>query len=134
MNRAAATLSWSSLLATLHSLLTSQDRQDEHSWTKTALNKTVQFARKPHAVNMLQREGEHLVVEGSMLEIVRPVLELVLVSWALDRDSNNSFLHPGILATQVLSFVLPMVPLLAKIIANYNAFQIEIVFPSCRPF
>ena len=28
---------------------------------------------------MLQREGEHLVVEGSMLEIVRPVLELVLV-------------------------------------------------------
>ena len=103
MNRAAATLSWSSLLATLHSLLTSQDRQDEHSWTKTALNKTVQFARKPHAVNMLQREGEHLVVEGSMLEIVRPVLELVLVSWALDRDSNNSFLHPGILATQVLS-------------------------------
>ena len=103
MNRAAAALSWSSLLATPHSLLTSHDRRDEHSWTKTALNKTVQFARKPHAVNMLQREGEHLVVEGSMLEIVRPVLELVLVSWALDRDSNNSFLHPGILATQVLS-------------------------------
>ena len=52
-----------------------------------ALNKTVQSARKPHAVNMLQREGEHLGVEGSMLEIVRPVLELVLVSWALDRDT-----------------------------------------------
>ena len=103
MNRAAAALSWSSLLATPHSLLTSHDRQDEHSWTKTALNKTVQFARKPHAVNMLQREGEHLGVEGSMLEIVRPVLELVLVSWALDRDSNTFFLHPDILATQVLS-------------------------------
>ena len=52
---------------------------------------------------MLQREGEHLGVEGSMLEIVRPVLELVLVSWALDRDSNTSFLPPDILATQVLS-------------------------------
>ena len=44
-----------------------------------------------------------LVVEGSMLEIVRPVLELVLVSRALDRDSNTFFLHPDILATQVLS-------------------------------
>ena len=103
INRAAAALSWSSLLATPHSLLTSHDRRDEHSWTKTALNKTVQFARKPHAVNTLQREGEHLGVEGSMLEIVRPVLELVLVSWALDRDSNTFFLHPDILATQVLS-------------------------------
>ena len=50
---------------------------------------------------MLQREGEHLGVEGSMLEIARP--ELVLVSWALDRDSNTFFLHPDILATQVLS-------------------------------
>ena len=90
-------------MATLHSLLTSHDRRDKHSWTKTALNKTVQFARKHHAVNMLQREGEHLVAEGSMLEIVRPVLELVLVSWALNRDSNTSFLPPDILATQVLS-------------------------------
>jgi hypothetical protein len=52
---------------------------------------------------MLQREGEHLGVEGSMLEIVRPVLELVLVSWALDRDSNTSFLQPDIFATLVLS-------------------------------
>ena len=103
MNRAAAALSWNSLLVTQHSLLTSHDRQDEHSWTKTALNKTVQFARKPHAVNMLQREGEQFEVEGSMLEIVRPVLEFVLVSWALDRDSNTSFLPPDILATQVLS-------------------------------
>ena len=102
MNRAAAALSWSSPLATLHSLLTSHDRRDEHSWTKTALNKTVQFARKPHAVNMLQREGELLGVEGSMLGIGRPVLELVLVSWALDRDRNTSFLHPDILANQVL--------------------------------
>ena len=51
---------------------------------------------------MLKREREHLVVEGSMLEIVRQVLELVLVSWALDGDSNTSFLHPDILATQVL--------------------------------
>ena len=41
---------------------------------------------------MLQREEESLGVEGSMLEIVRQVLELVLVSWALDRDSNTSFL------------------------------------------
>ena len=94
MNRAAAALSWSRLLATPHSVLTSHDRRDEHSWTKTALNKTVQFARKPHAVKMLQREGDHLGVEGSMLEIVRPVLELVLVGWALDRDSNTSFLPP----------------------------------------
>ena len=52
---------------------------------------------------MLQREGEHLGVEGSMLEIVIPVLELVLVSWALDRDSNTFFLHPDLLGTQVLS-------------------------------
>ena len=103
MNRAEAALSWSSLLATPHSLLTSHDRQDEHNWTKTALYKTVQFARKPHAVNMQQREEEHLGVKGSMLEIVRPVLELVWVSWALDRDINTSFLHPDILATQVLS-------------------------------
>ena len=103
MNRAAAALSWSSLLTTPHSLLTSYDRQDEHSWTKTALNNTVQFARKPHAVNRLHREGGHLGVEGSMLVIVRPVLELALVSWALDRDSNTFFLHPDILATQVLS-------------------------------
>ena len=103
MNRAAAALSWSSQLATPHSLQTSQDRRDEHSWTKTALNKTVQFTRKPHAVNMLQREGEHFGVEGSMLEIVRPVLELVLVSLVLDRDSNTSFLHPDNSATQVLS-------------------------------
>ena len=88
-------------MATLHSLLTSHDRRDEHSWTKIALNKTVQFARKPHAVNTLQREGEHLGVDGSMLEIVRPVLELVLMSWALNRDSNTFF--PDILATQVLS-------------------------------
>ena len=103
INKAAAALSWSSQLATPHSLLTSHDRQDEHSWTKTALNKTVQFARKLHVVNMLQREGEHLGVEGSMLDIVRPVLELVLVSWALDKDSNISFLHPDILATHVMS-------------------------------
>ena len=103
INRAAAALSWSSQLATPHSLLTSHDRQDEQSWTKTALNKTVQFARKPHAVNMLQRKGEHLEVERSMLEIVRPVLELLLVSWASYRDSKTSFLHPHIFATQVLS-------------------------------
>ena len=85
MNRAAAALSWSSLLATPHSLLTSHDRRDEHCWTKTTLNKTFQFAKKPHAVNTLQREGEHLGVGGSMLDIVRPVLELVLVSWALQK-------------------------------------------------
>ena len=100
MNRAADALSWSSLLATPHILLTSHDRRDEHSWTNISLNKTVQFARKPHAVKMLQREGEHLGVEGSMLEIV---LELVLMGWALDRDSNTSFLLHDILATQVLS-------------------------------
>ena len=35
-----------------------------------------------------------LVVEESMLEIVRPVLELLLVSWAMGRDSKNSFLNP----------------------------------------
>ena len=67
-------------MATPHSLLTSNDRRDELTWTKTALNKIVQFARKPHAVNMLQREGDHLAGEGSMLEIIRPVLELVFVS------------------------------------------------------
>ena len=57
INRATAALSWSSLLATPHILLTSHDRRDEHSWTKTALNKTVQSTRKPHAVNMLQGKG-----------------------------------------------------------------------------
>ena len=36
-----------------------------------------------------------LVVEGSMLEIVRPVLELLQVSWALGRDANNSLHYPG---------------------------------------
>ena len=90
INRAAAAISWSSLLATPHSVLTSHDRRDEHSWIITALNKTVQFARKPQAVHTLQRKGGHLGVEGSMLEIVRPVL--VLVSWAFDRDSNTFFL------------------------------------------
>ena len=37
INRAADALSWSSLLATPQILLTSHDRQDEHSWAKTAL-------------------------------------------------------------------------------------------------
>ena len=55
MNRTAAALSWSSLLATQHSLLTPHDGRDEHSWTKTAMIKTAQFARKSHAVNMLQQ-------------------------------------------------------------------------------
>ena len=54
---------------------------------------------------MLQREGEQLEVEGSMLEIVRPVLELLWVSWALGRDSNNSFLSPDTCVIQVLSLV-----------------------------
>ena len=79
-------------MATLHSLLTSHDKQGDQSWRKTALNKTVQFARKPHAVNMLQREAEHLIVEGRMLEIVRPVLELVLVSWAFYGLCRGRFL------------------------------------------
>ena len=61
MKRAAVALRWSSLGATPHSLLTSKgyyvDRQDEHSWKKTALNKTFQFARKFHTAIMLQREG-----------------------------------------------------------------------------
>ena len=52
---------------------------------------------------MLKREREHLGVKGSMLEIVRRFLELVLVSWAFDRDSNTSFLHTHILANHVLS-------------------------------
>ena len=71
MNKAAAALSLSSLWATPHSLLTSHDRRDEQSRTKTALNKTVQFAGKAHAVNTLQRKGEHLEVDGSILEVVR---------------------------------------------------------------
>ena len=53
---------------------------------------------------MLKREGEQLVVEESMTEIVRPVLEVLCMSLAIDRDSNNSFFNPDILATQVLSF------------------------------
>ena len=36
-----------------------------------------------------------LVVEGCMLKIVRPVLEMLWVSWALGRDGNNSFLNLG---------------------------------------
>ena len=36
-----------------------------------------------------------MVVEGSILDIVRPVLELLQVSWALGRDGNNSLLYPG---------------------------------------
>ena len=52
---------------------------------------------------MLQREGVQLVVEKSIMEIVRPVLELLCMSWTLGRDSNNSFFNPDILATQVLS-------------------------------
>ena len=103
MNRAAAALRWSSISPTPHSLLTSLDGRDEHSRTKTALNRTVQFARRRHAVSMLQREGEQLVVEKSIMEIVRPVLELLCMSWTLGRDSNNSFFNPDILATQVLS-------------------------------
>ena len=64
MKRAAAALRWSSLWATPHSLLTSHgqyiERKDEHSWTKTTLNKTLQFARKLHTANTLQRKGEQL--------------------------------------------------------------------------
>ena len=99
---AAAALRWSSILPTPHSLLTSHDGQDEHSWTKTAHNRTVQFAGRRHGVSTLQREGEHLVVEKIIMEMVRPVLELLYLSWALGRDSNNSFSNPDILATQVL--------------------------------
>ena len=36
-----------------------------------------------------------LVVEGSMLEIVRPVLKLLWVSWALGRDGDNWPGNPG---------------------------------------
>ena len=36
-----------------------------------------------------------LVVEGSMLEIVRPVLKLLWVSWALGLDGNNWPGNPG---------------------------------------
>ena len=54
---------------------------------------------------MLQREGKQLEVEGSMLEIVRPVLELLWVSWVLGRDSNNSFLSPDTWVIRVLSLV-----------------------------
>ena len=36
-----------------------------------------------------------LVVEGSMLEIIRPVREMLQVSWALGKDGNNFFLNPG---------------------------------------
>ena len=113
IKRAAAALSCSSFWATLHCLLTSHgqyiDRRDEHSWTKTFLNKTVQFARKLHAVSMLQREGEQLEVEGNMLEFVRPVLELLWVGWALGRDGYNSFLNPETWVIQVLfwSFTSP---------------------------
>ena len=53
---------------------------------------------------MLQREGEQLVVEGSMQEVVRPVLELLWVSFAFGRDGNNSFLNPDTWAIQVLSW------------------------------
>ena len=42
--------------------------------------------------SMLHREGERLELHASMLEIVRPVLEL---GWALAREGNNSFLNPG---------------------------------------
>ena len=47
--------------------------------------------------------GNCLELLGSMLEIVKPVLELLLVSWALGRDSNNSFLNPDTWDLQVLS-------------------------------
>ena len=36
-----------------------------------------------------------LVVEGSMLEIVRPVLKLLWVSWASGSDGNNWPGNPG---------------------------------------
>ena len=48
------------------------------------------------------REGEQLELHGSMLEIVRPVLELLWVSWALDSDGNNSFFNPVTWAIQAL--------------------------------
>ena len=58
INRAAAALSWSSLLVTPRSLLTSHDGRDEHSWTKTALNKTIPFTRKPNAVNRVAERAD----------------------------------------------------------------------------
>ena len=36
-----------------------------------------------------------LVVDESMLDIVRPVLKLLWVSWALGRDGNNWPDNPG---------------------------------------
>ena len=50
------------------------------------------------------REGEQLELHGSMLKIIRPVMEMLLVSCALGRDSNNSFLNPDIWDIQVLSW------------------------------
>ena len=52
---------------------------------------------------MLYREGEQLELCGSMLENVRPVLELLLVSCAWSRDSSNSFLNPDTWDIPVLS-------------------------------
>ena len=94
MNRAATALRWSSLSPTPHSLLTSHDRRDKLRWTKTALKRTVQFARRRHDVSMLKREGEQLVVEESMTEIVRPVLEVTLYELGLRQGQQQLLLQP----------------------------------------
>ena len=79
-----------SLLPTPHILLTYHNIRDEHSWTKTSLNRTVQVVKRRHATER-------------WIEMVRPVLERLCMSWALGRDSNNSIFNPDVLATQVLS-------------------------------
>ena len=88
MNSAAAALRWSSITPTPQSLLTSYDGRDEHSWTKTALNRVVQFPRRHHTVSILQREGEQLVVDKSIMEIVRSVLDLLCMRLALLRQGQ----------------------------------------------
>ena len=47
---------------------------------------------------------EQLVVYGSMLEVVRPFLELLGVLWAFGRDSNNSSPNPDTGPIQALSW------------------------------
>ena len=51
---------------------------------------------------MLHREREQLEVDGCVLEIVRPFLELLLVIYVLDRDGNNFILSPDTLAIKEL--------------------------------
>ena len=92
VNRAAAALSWSSLLVTPHSLLTSHNRQDEHGWTKTEQNwlvcqKTSCCKQATEGKGAIGSKGKH--AGDCQASPGAGVGELGLGHCPMDRDSTH---------------------------------------------